>query len=455
MKTWTPNITSMHLCFAFLLTGAFWMVVQLLEYVDWDRGGQKAILLIIVIISALAIPVLNRGHPLEDLPVSNFGKIRHAWWLFGLFAVVTLIMSYILSEPAVAPKAALGVIATTVCAAAAALLTGLRLESIERHLPTYVTAFCIGALLYRLASFLYYLNIPALSDIAQTTLAAIDAVLKGENPYAIPIDLNPAYPDYYGYKYLPVMIATYLPLGASLGTTGMRLTNLVLDMITAVFIGSLARSQSGRVCAILAASLYLMLPMVPRDLYMNAVTDLAPTLPLLAAMMLYATHPAIAGVMVGLSVSAKILPGLVFVVVCFPPLGRWGYLGGFLLGLIPAIIFFLLNPSDFLQNIVWFVAMRPIDSTSWLYTASPYVIGAARLVFLIVMVAVSFAVIWRPPDLLERCALAVVCSNMALLAGPATHNNYMLWWIPFFCVLLSSALSKILSTGASSSAWRR
>lgn len=375
-----PRISLARLCCALLLTGGFWLFVQLLEYVDWNRGSQKAILLVIIIIVATVMPVLNR----ERLP-PDLGKMR---WLFGLLGVVTL---------------------------------------------------------YRVGCFFYYQKIPGVSDIAQTTLAAIDAVLKGANPYAIPIDYNPAYPDYAGYKYLPVMFVTYLPLGASLGATGIRLTNLVLDITTAFLIGALARGQSGRDCGILAASAYLMLPTLPRDLYMNAVTDLSPTLPLLAAMALYATRPGIAGVMVGLSVSAKILPGLILAVVCFPPRGRSRYGGGLLLGLIPAIAFFLVGPSDFLQNIVWFPAMRPTDSTSWLYTASPYIISAARLLFLIVMAAVSFAVIWRPPNLLQRCALGVVCVNIALLAGPAAHNNYMLWWIPFFCVLLGATLSRILA----------
>ena len=61
---------------------------------------------------------------------------------------------------------------------------------------------------------------------------------------------------------------------------------------------------------VLAASLYLMLPMLPDRLYAGADTDLAPTVLLLAALALYQTRPGLAGVMVGLSVSAKFLPGL-------------------------------------------------------------------------------------------------------------------------------------------------
>ena len=66
------------------------------------------------------------------------------------------------------------------------------------------------------------------------------------------------------------------------------------------------------------------------------------------------------------------------------------------------------------------------------------------LEFVLFMTAVAFAVVWRWPDFFERCALYVLCSIAALLVGPTTHNNYMLWWIPFFCILLSWPLSKIM-----------
>ena len=177
---------------------------------------------------------------------------------------------------------------------------------------------------------------------------------------------------------------------------------------------------------------------------MNAATDLAPTVFLLAAMAFYQAYPGVAGVMVGLSVSAKLLPGLLMVVCCFPESARFHYVGGILLGLIPAIVFFLLAPSDFMHNIVWFVPARPIDTTSWLFGAPSYLIITVRLGFVLFMGAVAFVVVWRPPDLFERCTLYVLCSIAALLAGPTTHNNYMLWWIPFFCVSLSGSLSKII-----------
>ncbi len=288
------------------------------------------------------------------------------------------------------------------------------------------------------------MNFPVLIDIAQTTLAAGKAVLAAKNPYSIPIDVNPAYPDYQGYKYLPLMFLTYLPLTSAIGPTGLRLTNLILDLTTAALVGLVARRQSGFEFGILAATLYLMLPMLPRDLYMNGVTDLAAIVPLLIVMGLYQDRPGLAGAMVGLSVSAKLLPGLLFLLCWLPQMGRSRYVGGFLLGLIPALGFFLWAPADFVHNIVLFIANRPIDTTSWLYDAPNSAVTAARFALVIVIATVCYTVFWRSPQFLTRCALNIVCVAAALLAGPVVHNNYMLWWIPLFCILLGVNLTRFL-----------
>jgi hypothetical protein len=225
----------------------------------------------------------------------------------------------------------------------------------------------------------------------------------------------------------------------------MRLTNFALDVITAALIFGLVRRRSGWLCGVLAASLYLMLPMLPYRLYQAADTDLAPTIFLLAALALYETRPGSAGVMVGLSVSAKFLPGLLMLICCLPEFRRSRYVGGFVLGLIPVIVFWLLAPSDFIYNTVWCgVAANPIDSSSWQLGAPSYIIRATQPAFILLMAAVSFVMIWRPPDFFGRCLLYVICV-VALLLTSRAHNNYMMWWIPFFCILLSSPLGRILS----------
>ena len=247
----------------------------------------------------------------------------------------------------------------------AGALTGVPVEKISRHLPVYITVFAILCLLVRFMSFAYYTcatDFPrtlwkchglGIADIGGTTLNAIHAVQNGINPYTIDVqgDYNPN-SAYRGYRYWPMMIAIYMPL-ASFFTTGwgaMRLTNFVLDVITAALIVILVCRRSGWLGGVLAASLYLMLPMLPDRLYAGADTDLAPTVLLLAALALYQTRPGLAGVMVGLSVSAKFLPGLLMLVCCLPEFRRSRYVGGFVLGLAPAVAFCLLAPSDFIDN---------------------------------------------------------------------------------------------------------
>jgi hypothetical protein len=48
----------------------------------------------------------------------------------------------------------------------------------------------------------------------------------------------------------------------------------------------------------------------------------------------------------------------------------------------------------------------------------------------------------------QQPLLAVICV-IALLLVSHVHNNYLLWWIPFFCILRSSPLRRILSLPAS------
>lgn len=439
-KSASSGLSFQHLALALLLTGTFWMLVQSFTYLDWGKGGSKAMLLALVaVVSTMILLDYRYSRSVQRM---NVTRVPIAWVVTSL--AILFILYEVISTSARALKIEAVVICLIIVAPLAAALIGAPTEAVARRLRAYMIGFLIVSLLGRLASFVFYLKAPYLIDIGQTTLDAVHAILKGRNPYVLPIDWHPDYPDSHGYKYLPTMIATYLPLGSLFGATGMRLTNLILDGAVAFLVGVLARRHSGWVCGTLAASLYLMLPMLPGDIYFNAVTDLAPTVFLLAAMALYQARPGVAGVMIGFSVAAKLLPGLLMVVCCFPASGRLRYVGGILLGLIPAIVFFLLAPSDFMQNIVWFVATRPIDTTSWLFGAPSYVIMTVRLGFVLFIGAVAFAVVWRPPDFFERCSLYVLCSVAALLVGPTTHNNYMLWWIPFFCILFSWPLSKIM-----------
>ena len=43
-----------------------------------------------------------------------------------------------------------------------------------------------------------------------------------------------------------------------------------------------------------------------------------------------------------------------------------------------------------------------------------------------------------------RCGIGAVVILAALLSGPVVHNNYQLWWLPLFAVVLAAILDRRL-----------
>jgi len=275
---------------------------------------------------------------------------------------------------------------------------------------------------------------PHLIDVATTTLAAGDAILHGMNPYAVPIDTGPESAGFTGYKYLPVMALAYLPLGALLGQRGILLTNLVLLLTSVWLLKHLARSN-------LAPLLFLMLPLMPQQIFAKGATDMAPVVPLLAAFLFVERNGFLTGLCVGLSIAAKPLPGAMFLPCLLPSVERERYALGIAAGLTPILPFLVASPQSLFANIVTFTLTRSADGTSWLYHAPPEASAAARLVLGASFLYAAIFVWRQVPNLATRAALGTMLTIAAILAGPGAHHNYQLWWLPFAALMLSLALA--------------
>ncbi|HUH85384.1 MAG TPA: glycosyltransferase 87 family protein [Stellaceae bacterium] len=312
--------------------------------------------------------------------------------------------------------------------------------------PRSLVLASLTLLALQVAYALWQLRHPGLTDIATTTLAAGDKLRAGGNPYAASFDASAGAgaARFGGYKYLPVMIAAYLPLGAPLAERGVVLTNLLLGLATTALVFGLAARLAGSRAAWLATLLYLSLPLVPFQLFAKGVTDLAAVAPLLLALLVLERSPISAGLCVGLSIAAKLLPGALLLPCCLPATNRarLHFGGGVALGLLPALPFLLWSPGAFIDNIVLFNLERPADSTSWLFAMPPFAATLAHLVAIAAYGTVAAYVWRRPPSLLQRTALATMLMLLALLTGPTAHHNYQLWWLPFFAALLGVALER-------------
>lgn len=288
---------------------------------------------------------------------------------------------------------------------------------------------------------------PALIDAATTTLAAGEVLRAGGDPYAAPLDAagreETGEARFAGYKYLPLTLAAYLPLGAGLYERGIVLTNLLLHFATVWLVFRLASSMGGAGAGGLGALLYLALPLVPFQLFAKGVIDPVAVLPLLAALLLVEGSALLTGLAVGLSLSAKLLPAALLLPCCLPAAwrARLAYALGVGLGLLPVALFLAWAPAVMVDNIVVFNLIRPADSTSWLFAAPPFAQSLAHAGLALFYFGAFVAVWRRPPGLAARLGLAVMLILAALLAAPAAHHNYQLWWLPLLAALLGAALA--------------
>ena len=307
-------------------------------------------------------------------------------------------------------------------------------------MPSWLGQTIDVAFWFFLALALSYLSLriahPHLIDIATTTLSAGKALLHGGNPYALPIDGGPESVGFPGYKYLPVMIAAYLPLGGPLGQRGVLLTNLVLFLACLWLMKRLGRS-------LLAPFLFVTLPLVAEQIFAKGATDLAAVTPLLAAFVLAEKNPFAAGLCVGLSIAAKPVPGLLFLPCVLPAAQRGRYAAGVAIGLLPILPFFAWSPHDFIANSVIFNLTRAADNTAWLFAAPAQAATVAHLAMAAIFAYACFY-LWRNPvSIAARCGIGAVLTLTAILAGPGAHHNYQLWWMPFYAVSLALALAPI------------
>ena len=312
---------------------------------------------------------------------------------------------------------------------------------VPRALIALVVVLAAIELLYGASRLIH----PRLIDMATTTLAAGQAMLAGQNPYVLPIDPEVG-GAFAGYKYLPVMPAIYLPLGLALGMRGVLVTNLLLQAAVVALMLRLGRRAGGYRTGVIAAALYLSLPLVAQQLFAKGTTDLAAIVPLLLAFVAFERSDFLSGLCVGLSIAAKLFPGIVFAP-CLLPAGagaRVRYGLGMACGMLPILPYALGAPRAFYDNIVLFNAIRPPDSTSWLAFAPEGATLVARSIFVAVVLAVTVHVWRRAPDLAARCALAAALTLAVILAAPTAHHNYQLWWLPFYALALGATLTRPL-----------
>jgi hypothetical protein len=420
-----------------LEAGVLWLIVALMQDFDY-QGDIKVIPLLLIGGAAPALPWLMQG----------IGHGRRMPRPLSLAIVAAPAMTLAILTAFTKSRTQIEFCIIIFISSIPLILYHIKRKIFDNINVIWITLpiLLICATIY-VMQFLIYIDAGHTSDIALATLRAIDVMRDGQNPYAVPIDLHAEYASFAGYKYPPLMIMIYAPLSLMLGLRGLQLTNLILCVLVAACVFALARRGGGLTAGLIALGIFLGLPGIPPDIYAHAVTDPAPVLPLVAAFLVMRARPGLAGLLIGLSIATKLFPGVLVAICCLRRPGILRYAAGGLAGfLIPVAGFVAWDPMAFLRNIVLFIFLRPPDVTSWMYGLPSVIPLMARLLFLASLVAATSYNLWKNPTELQRCALVVMCIIGALVTGPDAHNNYIIWWAPFICVLIACQSSALLAS---------
>ncbi|MFL5301903.1 MAG: hypothetical protein ACJ79R_16320 [Anaeromyxobacteraceae bacterium] len=289
------------------------------------------------------------------------------------------------------------------------------------------------------------------NDIGYTTARAVNVIASGRSAYASLVDpqrdvprRDPGFGWFMGYKYGPVVPRAYAPLLRALGMPrGLYATNALL-LAAAAFLAALLAARAGGPAAALAAAAAVLWPQFARfELFWQGVNDLLPTVLALGALAIAAgrrTRGAglAAGVLVGLSLAAKPLPGALLLLVLPFAVPRLPLAAGIAVGLVPYLPDVLATPRELVANLVLFNVARPGDSTGAGAALPAALAGLPTLAGIggALWTAAAFRKSARSArDVIAAAALA---ATLFVAGGKIIHRNYLLWWLPLAAAALGA-----------------
>ncbi len=288
-------------------------------------------------------------------------------------------------------------------------------------------------------------NQPPRIDIGVTTQdAARMLLLEGANPYqSKSIAVLGDDPQYWGYKYGPAMILGYALCAVS-NIWGIKASNIIYlgASLAAVFLLARDREKSRRgqnATAWLCCALMLIPNRLWYELFYQGVIDIFPiTLILFSLLFLGRNAWFIAGLLAGLSFSAKFSPGIFYLCLFLKRERIPRFFAGVLAGLVPLAVFLTWDAGALIRNFLVFHLIKGPDSTS-LYSITP---RELHPVFPLIQLATAACILLgNYKDKIEPRRL-VWQLLLLILVVEATykevHENHLIWFIPLMALHLGT-----------------
>lgn len=285
---------------------------------------------------------------------------------------------------------------------------------------------------------------PPVVDIGVSTQDAARMILvDGANPYqSRTIAVLGDDPMYWGYKYGPTMALGYA-LAAVSKTHGIKLTNALYLAISTILVYRLGRGNGTRAGARAAGWFCVALLLLPNrlwyELFHQGAIDIFPILLILGSLAAIGREAWFtAGVLAGLSFSAKFSPGVLFLILLFRKPWNARLFVGIGLGLVPFLPFLLWDAPALARNYLFFHLMKPGDSTS-LHSITPKELHFLFPLFQAASAAVILVRNSRDEGApLTRAFWLLVLILTTEVAYKEVHGNHLIWIIPFAALHLGT-----------------
>lgn len=274
-----------------------------------------------------------------------------------------------------------------------------------------------------------------------------------------------------GYKYGPITALVYAPLAHLLRERGLFVVNFLFWLAHALLLWALARvaypvQRAAPWRSLIGWLLPLALPMAwvlpslkvtafggtfslsppERDTFVLELTrrcsnDMIPVVLGLAAMYAAARRRApLAGILLGLSLGAKPLPGLLLCLL-LPGLTEGRALRLLLWAALTTLLcylpFFVWAPREMIANLVLFSLLRPTNSSSIrAYIPSDWEGAVSALQLLICLLLVVSFYRAGPRDLARLLRSGALLSLGFVALNKVVHGNYLLWLQPLLALAM-------------------
>jgi hypothetical protein len=245
-----------------------------------------------------------------------------------------------------------------------------------------------------------------------------------------------------GYKYGPVMLASYVPLVLLVGPGGVYLTHLLCLLGIIAALAVLLRRRAPE-ALVMACVVLLGQSVLRRDTLLDSDCDLIPTCLLLWALVAFEQQRDLGGgVLTGLTLAAKIFPGAFLLPLLLAGRKRRALLGcasASVLAWAPALA---VDGRGVWDNVVRFNLDRGADSTSLVFYLPPAASLVLRLGAAALFTWAFVRLVLRKTEG-ERLAFIAFSMGLFFLSAKVFHNNYLVWWLPVAGATFGQELSAL------------